>query len=260
MFGMNNGFYFILLSIIYSTYQNNLYYTDWTREKNNAVQYNCLRIANDNQMRDNQREVVSYCMNEFSPIFNVEKDVAFLKFTFLQLSQQNISSQQLYHWLASIDLIERYQFYLNKLSAWQDISLSTEVFYNCTLPRFGPICEYEFVYHHPNHPSLNEAIKDFYHNYDYNAMTDFTCYIHLQVIVDHLQYVYIGQKFVMVKLIVSMVTLMKKIVGNWKLINVKIMNIDVRMDNVSHNRSIRMLDLLLIVLMFLMKYLLTLKN
>ncbi|CAF3557059.1 unnamed protein product [Rotaria sp. Silwood1] len=39
-----------------------------------------------------------------------------------------------------------------------------EIFYNCTLPRFGSMCQYEMTY---------------YHKYEYNP-TNFTCYTHLQ--------------------------------------------------------------------------------
>jgi hypothetical protein len=81
-------------------------------------------------------------MNEFSSKFDVEeKTNHFPKFYFYELSKQNMCSEQLYLWLAPIDLIENYQLYL---------SLSKEIFYNCTLPRFGPRCQYEFSNHFIN--------------------------------------------------------------------------------------------------------------
>jgi hypothetical protein len=58
----------------------------------------------------------------------------------------------------------------------------------------------------------------------------------------------------MEKSIVSMVDSMKNIVGNLKLINVKMMNIDVEMDNVFHNHFIEINLSIFIVLMALTKY------
>ena len=92
----------------------------------------------------------------------MKKNNFFPKFTFDELSKENITSQQLYLWSAPIDIIEHYQFYLNQLSTSNDLSLAKEIFYNCTLPRFGPICQYEFDYYDPNHSSLYEIIHDFY--------------------------------------------------------------------------------------------------
>jgi hypothetical protein len=60
------------------------------------------------------------------------------KFTFAQLSKENITGQQLYLWSAPIDLIEKYQFYLNQLSKSEIGSMTEEFFYNCSLPNFGP--------------------------------------------------------------------------------------------------------------------------
>ena len=60
-------------------------------------------------------------------------------FTFEDLYKKNITSQQLYEWSASIDLIESYQNYLEN-----NISASKFRFYNCTYPWFGSYCEYRF--------------------------------------------------------------------------------------------------------------------
>ncbi|CAF1673497.1 unnamed protein product, partial [Adineta ricciae] len=56
--------------------------------------------------------------------------------------------------------------------------MGTYVFYNCTLPRFGPLCQYSFDAYEPYHSSLQEIINNFYlQKYD---PTTLTCYIHLQ--------------------------------------------------------------------------------
>ncbi|CAF0733292.1 unnamed protein product [Adineta steineri] len=57
--------------------------------------------------------------------------------------------------------------------------MATEIFYNCSIPRFGSMCQYEFVYYNSNHSYLYEIIDDFYRNYEYNS-SNFTCYTHLQ--------------------------------------------------------------------------------
>ncbi|CAF1592837.1 unnamed protein product [Rotaria magnacalcarata] len=56
--------------------------------------------------------------------------------------------------------------------------METQFFYNCTLPYFGPLCQYKFDEHEPYYTSLNEIIHDSY-LFTYQSDT-FTCYIHLQ--------------------------------------------------------------------------------
>ena len=162
MFYIKYILYFILLHFIIGTTQFNLYDTDLVSKSNYASQYNCLRIVTYTRERDindnvwtiynretnvTNYEIILYCMNEFSSKFHIdEKSNLFSKLTFYELSKEKITSQQLYLWSAPIDLIENYQFYLNQLSTSNDLSdLEIQVFYNCTLPRFGPQCQYEFV-------------------------------------------------------------------------------------------------------------------
>jgi hypothetical protein len=113
-------------------------------------------------------------MSELPSKFHVEKTDRFPNFTFIQLAKQNVTSQDLYHWSAPIDLIEQYQYYLNQPST----SLGTDVFYNCTMPRFGPICQYELDYYRSHHLTLYEIILDAYHVHR-SFTTTFACYTHL---------------------------------------------------------------------------------
>ncbi|CAF4400089.1 unnamed protein product [Rotaria sp. Silwood2] len=56
--------------------------------------------------------------------------------------------------------------------------MSTQLFYNCTLPQFGPMCQYSIDDYDPYQSSLNEIIFQLYsHGYE---PTTFTCYVHLQ--------------------------------------------------------------------------------
>jgi hypothetical protein len=174
MFHLKYLFYFIIAKP-----QINLYYTDEVSESDYALQHNCLRIPLNEEGREDVRQIMSYCMSELPSKFNIEKNEFFSKFTFAELSKQNITSQQLYLWSAPIDLIEHYQFYLNQLSTTNDSSLSTKTFYNCTMPRFGPMCQYQLHYHYLDQSSLNDIVRDFYRTYEYKPTT-FTCYKHLK--------------------------------------------------------------------------------
>ncbi|CAF4104038.1 unnamed protein product [Rotaria sp. Silwood2] len=69
------------------------------------------------------------------------------KLTFNELSKQGITGEQLLHWLAPIDLVERYE--IN--------NRSSELFYNCSSPWFGSKCQYQFVY--DSSLSFNEIIQ-----------------------------------------------------------------------------------------------------
>ena len=56
------------------------------------------------------------------------------------------------------------------------------MFYNCTLPRFGSMCQYELYLYHKNY-SLYEIIHNYYRLYSYKP-SNITCYQHLKHICD----------------------------------------------------------------------------
>jgi hypothetical protein len=172
-------FYFIFFHVILATPQLNLYNTDWVSESNNELQHNCFRLVSSTKQLNNYRKIISYCLSHLPSNFHLDKNDIAPKFTFAELSKQNVTSQQLYLWSAPIDLIERYQFYLNQLSTSNRSLSETDVFYNCTIQRFGPLCQYEFVYLYPDQSSLYEIIDDFYRTYEYNPTT-LTCYTYLK--------------------------------------------------------------------------------
>jgi hypothetical protein len=155
----------------------NLYYTDWVSESeiDNELQHDCLRVVSFERLS----EVMFYCMSELPSKFHIKNDNSLSKFTFVELSKKNISSEQLYLWSAPIDLIERYQFYLNQFLTENKISLVKEMFYNCPIPRFGPKCEYEFDYNYRDYSSSYEMLVNFYINDRYDP-TILTCYTHLK--------------------------------------------------------------------------------
>ncbi|CAF1060772.1 unnamed protein product [Adineta steineri] len=180
MFRMKYLLYFIFFHLVIGQLQINLHHTGGVNENenNDLLQHDCLRIDVLNGDKYVYREILFYCMNEFSSKFNIEENGYFPKFTFEQFSKQNITGQQLYLWSTPTDIIEDYQWYLNQLLISNDSPLSEKIFYNCTLPRFGSMCQYELDYCHSDYPSLYEMIKNFYNIYSYNP-TDLTCYMHL---------------------------------------------------------------------------------
>ncbi|UJR07864.1 hypothetical protein I4U23_012147 [Adineta vaga] len=100
-------------------------------------------------------------------------------FTFDQLRELNVSTQDLISWSASIDLAERYQFYIEQQG---NSSTSNELFFNCTIPWFGSRCQYSFglgsTYNFETIVRKTFS-KKFFNSPPYRV-TNLTCYIHLQ--------------------------------------------------------------------------------
>jgi hypothetical protein len=177
MFYVKYLLYLIFIELIIGTPQLNLYYTNGIDESDNEFQHNCLHIFIIEKQELNSHRIVSYCMGELPSKFNVENNDLFSKLTFNELEKQNITSEQLYFWSAPIDIIEDYQLYLNQLS---NLSLGKQVYYNCTMPRFGPMCQYQLHYHYSHHSTLYEIIRDFYLLNQSESITTLTCYTHLK--------------------------------------------------------------------------------
>ena len=173
-------FCLIILRSIVAQPQINLDRTDWVRNSENSavLQHDCLHVAASVEKKNDPRQIISYCMGESSPQWNRQKNNVDRSLTFAELYKQHITSRQLYLWSAPMDTVEDYQFYLNQLSTSTETSMARELFYNCTLPRFGPSCQYEFDDYEFDFLSLNELIHDFY-LYEYEPTT-MTCYAHLQ--------------------------------------------------------------------------------
>lgn len=96
-----------LLPLIIAIPQFNLHHTQGISE------HTCLRVSSFYRKPSSVYEVASFCMSEEIPAnYWTIDDSSFSKFTFFELSKQNITSQDLYRWSASIDLIEEYQLYL----------------------------------------------------------------------------------------------------------------------------------------------------
>jgi hypothetical protein len=171
----------LFLHLINGQLQINLYLTNWTSndENNNDLQHDCVYAVAPIETAGSFGQIISYCMSEWPSKWKIEENNIDKKLTFADLSKQNITSQQLYLWSAPMDVIENYQFYLDQLVNSRNKSIETEVFYNCTLPYFGPMCQYMFNDLNFDSLSLNELIHNYYCLNRYEPVT-LTCYTHFQ--------------------------------------------------------------------------------
>ncbi|CAF2859675.1 unnamed protein product [Rotaria sp. Silwood2] len=148
----------ILLHSVIAPLQINLAFTNQLNESNSDAEFlrTCLYVDAFSGRQNGSYQIIPY----------------------LSLHKLNITSEQLYLWSAPIDVAENYQFYLNQLSISYEPSMAMQLFYNCTLPRFGPLCQYKFDEYKPHYTSLNEIIDNSY-LLGYKPIT-FTCYTHIQ--------------------------------------------------------------------------------
>ena len=155
----------ILIFVIHTTAQLNLYYTD----------HDCLRLIVYFGEEKNEYQKLEYCFDGILPMdIAIDARSIHSHWTFDQLSRKNITGEQLYHWSALIDLIERYEFYLDQPSA----TLGEEIFYNCTGRRFGQFCQYGLIFDYMPEFSLEKYLREFQMIFRFESMS-FTCYIHL---------------------------------------------------------------------------------
>ncbi|CAF2823515.1 unnamed protein product [Rotaria sp. Silwood2] len=175
-------FYFILLYKITASPQINLHLTDSTNDNESHIvlQHDCLHLAAWIDEENDPYQIISYCMSECPSKWYIQKNNQDQNFAFAELYKLNITSEQLYLWSAPMDVIERYQFYLNLLLTSNSLSslMAAHIFYNCTSPRFGPLCQYSLDAYKSHHLTLNEIIHEFY-LHEYEPIT-LTCYTHLQ--------------------------------------------------------------------------------
>ncbi|UJR34572.1 hypothetical protein I4U23_027348, partial [Adineta vaga] len=170
----------ILLSTIVNTLEINLDLTKWKNEliNDNVIRHDCVHFPAWEKVK-NIHEIITYCISELPSKWNIQINNFDQIFTFANLSQMNITSEQLYLWSAPMDIIEDYQFYLDQLSTSNQTTMSSSIYYNCTLPTFGPMCQYEFDSYESDQLSLGEIIYKSYLHLRYSDR-DQTCYTHLQ--------------------------------------------------------------------------------
>jgi hypothetical protein len=127
-------------------------------------------------------QLIPYCIRSTEEEYDIIEfnNTIDSSYTFSQLRKQNITSQLLLSWSASIELAEEYQIFLNNKSDSLWLTENDEtLFYNCTQPWFGPHCQFAFGI--LTSSSLADTIARKFGSiqskltYDYNV----TCYIHL---------------------------------------------------------------------------------
>ncbi|CAF1399992.1 unnamed protein product [Adineta ricciae] len=152
---MLSVFYVMFFSSILYGFQSILYDKD-------PYGYDCIHYFS---MDLTFTDIVKYCIrpaNE-SNLFDIAyEDISEPTMTFDELSRLNVTSSDLLRWSSSIDLVERYQAYLDHSTV---SNRSNEMFMNCTRPWFGSQCQYSF---------------DMTMNFDDVISLPPTCYILLQ--------------------------------------------------------------------------------
>lgn len=145
--------------------QFNLDYTNEINEVNSKYifRHSCLYAIATTFINDPtaSEEIIFYCISEWQPEWNMKINNRDRHFTSDERRKQNISSEQLYRWSTPIDLIERYEFFLNNSITMDDIEKDV-YYYNCSYPWFGPMCEYTFDQHEADNLSFADIVHHFY--------------------------------------------------------------------------------------------------
>ncbi len=173
-----------------TSYPFNMYYTD---KFSGEMEYDCLRytVLDDIVSYGNksllQHQFILYCFRPIqdadierenkTTVTSNENARIFSELSFEQLKIQNISTVNLFTWSAPLDLVERYAAYLIDNT---DVGADTEdIFLNCTVPWFGPRCQYTFE----TTDSFSTMVKS---NFEERTLSNkgirnqnTTCYIHL---------------------------------------------------------------------------------
>ena len=163
-------FYLVSVHKLIGLPQINLYHTnDIVNEIQSISQYHCIRLYPRTDIIVHYIELMIFCLGESPLKFDIDEEDYFPKWTFDELLKLNITSEQLYTWSASIDLIEDYR-----------LLLVNKTFFNCTDFRFGDRCEYELIVDPmlSFNFSLEEYIQEYYYQFGFNYQI--TCYVYLE--------------------------------------------------------------------------------
>ncbi|CAF0915257.1 unnamed protein product [Adineta steineri] len=154
---------------------NNLYNTD---AMINDISHDCFYLSITDESKLNEKEyevhqIIEYCIRtsiKETEVNSNENSISSVV-TFDELKKKNVTGNNLMEWSSPIDLIEQYEYFLQ-----MNKSSSNEIFYNCTRPWFGPLCQYKFIVNRP-FPKMIEKLNADRWTY-VNAI--FTCYMHLK--------------------------------------------------------------------------------
>ncbi|CAF3762335.1 unnamed protein product [Adineta steineri] len=169
---------------VWSEQKFNMYHTDHHEKDSHCILYYARHNYITWEPQETQilfaHQIIPYCLrpSEESVLilgFNNTND---LRVTFKELRDKNISSEELLSWSVSIDLAESYQIFLTNNSQW--LSPTKELLvYNCTLPWFGPLCQ--FAFDPLTNKSLDEIVAfNFASKPSIRQGSKVTCYEHLR--------------------------------------------------------------------------------
>ncbi|CAF1574480.1 unnamed protein product, partial [Adineta steineri] len=151
----------ILIQWTTTTCQLNLYHTN-EAINSNSLQYHCLNYHVHREkpayskLLDMVDEVIPYCfrpVNYFEESSETSVHPLSQKLSFEELRLAHTTSEQLLSWSISIDVAQRYQFYLIEPNA-----AFNENLYNCSEPWFGPRCQYSFPF--GGRRSFNQIVEE----------------------------------------------------------------------------------------------------
>ncbi|CAM4808908.1 unnamed protein product [Rotaria magnacalcarata] len=165
--------FFIYCLSIHSDYS--LYHTDIHKLSN--LTFDCL-YAN---LIDDGREtggtyirnyhLIPYCRRpdndkELEQEFHLNNENIAQRISFDELRKRNITSEQLLAWRAPIDVAEKYEMNND----------SSDIFYQCKSPWFGPLCQYKFG--HDASMSFSDIVEATFNNYSeiIKNVTTGSCY------------------------------------------------------------------------------------
>lgn len=132
-----------------SSYPFNMYNTNGHEDRYCLLSYHIHQTTHSDPVLKGLHQATSYCLRSsveenFIAQLNFSDSTNDLFFSLADLRTQNISSEMLLSWSATIDLTEEYQIYLTGSSSKSlDRAFSFE---NCTPPWFGPSCRFTFDY------------------------------------------------------------------------------------------------------------------
>ncbi|CAF1199696.1 unnamed protein product [Adineta ricciae] len=129
------------------------------------------------------QQIIPYCFRsdtQSTRIYDANFDNTYdPHFTFNTLYEQNITSQELLQWSATIDLAERYQIYIENKKSFVPFKDDQYVFYKCSWPWFGPVCQFSFDYFRSKY--FHALVQDTFESKIPNINnTMITCYLHLK--------------------------------------------------------------------------------
>ncbi|CAF1048431.1 unnamed protein product, partial [Didymodactylos carnosus] len=162
-----------------------LYNTDLTE---NGDYYDCLYTYSNIQVTSKHTNtnkgwsLLPYCfrLSDENEIEFEKKKCYGYPFTFLELKQKNVTSDDLYEWNSPIDVIDQYQKYIDN----DLLDENSTTYCNCSsLFSFGSRCQYSFRYSSIENGFEHEIQEQFSLRYrldDHQLMNNLTCYIELE--------------------------------------------------------------------------------